>query len=191
MNHRYIFLETLEDIRSKTNGSKYQLVKACGLLRLLFLDKTPLVHIINKEFKCKLIFHITDFGRDYRINKGTVLLWERLKPEEFVLLTKKVKLSDFLSTICLHCLGESYTVKDIILVSSHILGGVHAGEAENVKDERLLEFFSIEQDKEIKQQLLEQFEHVIVGDELGFDSIKDICLICLDALKELEDKVKV
>jgi hypothetical protein len=58
-NHKKLFLEVLDDLRAKCESkSNYNYVKAAGLLRQLLLDATPLVDVINKEYKEKIVFEV-------------------------------------------------------------------------------------------------------------------------------------
>lgn len=187
MSHRYIFLETLEEIRSRLAGSKYDLIKSCGLLRLLFIDAAALYNKVNREIGHKVIFNINNFDDDM-LNKGTVLIWERLLPCSSS--TKSLKLSEFLSSPVLYYMGEKYSVKDVILLCAHVLGGVHVGKPNNDREKRLLDFFPIDQSEQPKSFMISTFEQIITLDEIGFDSIRQICTISLLAVKPIEDKLK-
>ena len=61
MDNRHIFLQTLYDIRQKLNGEKYHYIRACGLLRHLFLDQNPLLHLVNRELRIPIFFHVSDY----------------------------------------------------------------------------------------------------------------------------------
>jgi hypothetical protein len=55
----YLFLATVADVEQKlTEGSRYSLIRAAGLLRQLFLDATPLVHEVNRTFRQRITFQI-------------------------------------------------------------------------------------------------------------------------------------
>lgn len=170
MDHRSFFLNTLYDIREKLKREKYHHIRACGLLRHLFLDETPLLHIVNRDYKIPILFHVSDYKTKMPIK--TNFHWRGLEP--ITLTTHKVKLNEFLKIEMLVYKNFNYTVKDIIYSACHIMGGIHSQKA---KDDKEVNFLDL--DKVIPIQA-----------DISLISIKSICNISLEAMKQLEEKLK-
>jgi len=168
MTEEKLFLETLNDLRAKMNGSEYDLIKACGLLRLLLIDGGNLLDIVNRKHKQKISFTINDktppdnylfaFWSDISyINEGG----------------KQVNIHGLLSSRVLTFVDMNFTVLDIIKTGSHFQGGIHSGIPESANDKVL----SALDDKVFKEQYF------------GLKSIKAICSVVLSGLKPLEDLI--
>jgi hypothetical protein len=181
MDKMEIFLATLEDIRNKIDNvfltrqqdkinlqKRYDLIKACGLLRHLLTDKGNLFHQINRYYKVPLLFHVIDFRDRFPNTYGSFwfsLIPGRGAPGRLVELTEFLKITP---------LGEGkiyYSVKDIIRLSSHILGGIHT---ETPADEK-------------ENTFVELTNHL---DDGVYSSIHSICTVSLKALFPLESAVR-
>jgi len=137
MDAELIFLDTLSDIRNKIQDSfldpvhyelfdeakRYDLIKACGLLRQLFLDDDNLVNAVNKKYKVPIVFRIRDFVRPMPKNSNAI--WFSILPAPYDSENIKVKLKEFLQLTPLIYLNHVYSIKNIIKISSHVLGGIH------------------------------------------------------------------
>ena len=96
INHEQLFLGTVRDLRTKIRtNTTYSLIRACGLCRHLLLDKHPLLHQANRQYKINIQFHIKDYtdtpmSHDYKGSGGRTIL--PLGDSKFV------KLEEFLKT---------------------------------------------------------------------------------------------
>lgn len=148
------FLDTLNDLREKTRGNeRYQLVKASGLLRLLLLDGS--IHDANQKHKVKFKFNLT--LKNYRREN-----------------TKPLKLDEFLATEWKAYREHTYSVKEIIETSAHLMGGVHMKKPK--------------QKKEI--DLIETFDHRPITIDTIKSSLRGISKLTIEALGELEIEIK-
>ncbi len=170
MDDRYIFLNTLNDIREKLKGEKYHFIKACGLLRHLFLDETPLIHSINREFKIPILFHVSNYKTEVPVKPD--FHWRTLSPETVV--TFNVKLNEFLKIILLTYQQHEYSVQDVIKSASHLMGGIHLQKAKDEKEKMFLDLDKI----------------VPIQADYAMMAIYAICTVSLNALLPLEEKLK-
>lgn len=131
-----LFFATLDDLKVRiTPGTEYNLVRASGLLRQLYLDQTPLINLVNRQTKLKLSFEIKKWPDSIpQIGKLEV---QSPEPDD-QMPRKAVDFKTFLSTKTLFYHEHVYTVKDIIKAVSNVQGGVHKGVPKNDK-ERYLE----------------------------------------------------
>jgi hypothetical protein len=127
--------------RSEATG--YELTRASGILRQLFLDAQPLVHQVNRELKIPLVFKIgpNNAGRLLEAIPGASLHFTATTaPEDGSGI--EVKLSAFLShgTIAIH--GDLFTVRDVIKCVAHVGGGVHHFAPQDAREAALYELAS-------------------------------------------------
>ncbi|MEO6283580.1 MAG: hypothetical protein ABIN80_02385 [Dyadobacter sp.] len=124
------------------------------------------------------------------INKGTLLIWQKISPENAI--HTKFTLKEFLALVCLHYMGEQFTVKDVLRACSHVMGGVHTGNPESEREKLLCDWFEdsniqfgarIETDRD-------KFDIILRSDETAFQTIRDICEVCLEALRPYEERAK-
>jgi hypothetical protein len=148
------FLQTLEDLREKVaSNDRYQLIKASGLLRLLLLD--AMVHDANRNHKVKLKFYLT--LKDYRKVK-----------------VKPLSLDEFLSTEWKAYREHTYSVKEIIETSAHLMGGVHLKKPKQKKEVDLVDIF----------------DHRPITIDTIKSSLIGISKLTIEALAELEEQIK-
>ncbi|HJS55000.1 MAG TPA: hypothetical protein VJ765_10660 [Chitinophagaceae bacterium] len=168
MNHDKLFLETLNDIRAKMNGSDYELIRACGLLRHLLINGGSLLGIVNRKYRLKIHFAISDKTPpdNYLFAYWTDISY--LKEG-----TKQVSIDGLLSSRILTFVDMNFTVLDIIKAGSHVQGGIHSGVPESDNEK----FLSVLDDKVFKEQYF------------GMKSIKAICSVVLSGLEPLEDLI--
>jgi len=171
ISHEELFLNTVQDLRSKIRVNKpYHLIRACGLCRHLLLDETPLLHQVNRKYKLPITFHIknytdTPLSNDYKGSGGRTIL-----P---IGESKKVKLDEFLKTK-IHYYGKNdFTVKEFILAASHYYGGIHSGKPD-IKQEYL--------------SRLNRFYHKETN--ISIWHMNGICKVVLKAMKPLESHIK-
>lgn len=172
INDNYVFLRTLEDIREKIIGfDEYKIIRAAGLIRHLILEEQLLIDKVNKKpFKTSILFAMED-------NKPKLNL-KNIDFENINILPRnkiiKTELRLFLSTPILLSKSEIYTVKDIIKSVTTFWGGIHSYNIENAKDLIL---------KGTDKQVFIDYYMVLV-------CVQQICTITLDALKQLEIKIR-
>ena len=120
-----LFIDTVNELSERmTRGSRYDLIKASGLIRALVVDGSNLMHQVNRNFREKILF--------------TVKQWQTATPAPGKLElqtvmptgngeTIAVELDAFLVRRCIFYHQHVYTVRDIIKVVANVRGGVHAG----------------------------------------------------------------
>ena len=133
-----LLVETIKDIQSKlSQPSHYNLLRAAGMLRQLFLDEIPLVHQINRDYRTQLKFQLIPFSDD--LPEPPETHWCDISPDYGPPLpTIECTLDQFLKTRCLKYNLQSFTVYDVITCCSHVLGGVHAGAPKTEREKNLL-----------------------------------------------------
>jgi hypothetical protein len=119
--HRYDELVDLSAVADDIRA-----LRIAGVLRQLFIDGTPLVHLANREQRLRLQFSINDVP-PLAIPGATVLLTSALLPSAgpFGGAARSVKLNDFLSTWIIQHEARRYTVHDVIDFAANKAGGVH------------------------------------------------------------------
>jgi hypothetical protein len=174
MTHEEIFLKTLDDIRSKMNGGKYELVKACGLLRHLLIDSPTLYDLINTEKRFKLQFELPENDAEKFLKDAKH--W----PVQYINITYakspkvKLKVDEFRKYKVLTIRDTIYSIKDLIDWAAHIMGGVHTKEA-----------------KKESEKKLSSINELILSDYLPtYELIKNICVIAIKAFDPLEQDIK-
>lgn len=136
-----LFVETLLDIDQKVeSGTPYNLIRAAGLLRQLFLDATPLVNEVNRSHRIRLSFESIDASRD-----ETQLIpdYDWCDPDASGYpgsRTKWVNLQAFLKIPCLKNQDRVATVADVIKACANAKGGIHRGIAKSPMEQAVVEF---------------------------------------------------
>ena len=170
----YLFLTTVRDIDQKiVEGDRYNLIKAAGLLRLLFLDSKPLVHKVNRNYHIKYEFETIDFLGQPPLTPET----HRVDLDGFMFPDAKrikINLDEFLKAPCFTMDGVTATVKDLIRACANAKGGVHFGSAKTSEESSILDW-----DRTFK----------LLGEEPSLANIKGVCRVSLRALKPLVEKV--
>jgi hypothetical protein len=123
------FAETVRDLdRKVVDGSRYELIKAAGLLRLLIADGQSLMHVVNRTHRRKLTFEILDPAFRMPTLANCLTNWQGLDPAPFPRSpTVRVDLRNFLSALVLRHAGRDVTVHDVIATCANAKGGVHWG----------------------------------------------------------------
>ena len=108
---------------------RYEILNCSRLLRQLLFDSEPLVHAVNKEYRLKIRFEITEFSLSRDPPPEFWAIVDFLDPETAGPEARKVvvSLNRFLGTVILVSGGREFTVRDLIAFEAHIMGGVHAG----------------------------------------------------------------
>ena len=133
-----------EDLEEALQSEKEtSLRNASNTLRRMFLDGSPLVHVVNRAYKLTLEFEILDVvaaDEAYPIGQlpGLVFRMQKigLDPSEFPHLPiTKVDLRKFLKTEVIKTEYGPLTVRDYIMYIAINMGGVHK---EDVKNDKIL-----------------------------------------------------
>jgi hypothetical protein len=111
---------------TRDDATAYELTRASGILRLLFLDSQPLVHQVNRDLRMPMVFKISHVKAGYlsKVVPGTSM--------HYTSTTSKVdgagvdaKLPAFLSHPTIAVQEELFTVRNVIKCVAHVGGGVH------------------------------------------------------------------
>jgi len=130
-----VFLNAYLDLQKKVNNpSKYDLLKASGLIRQMIIDGSPVVHIVNREYRLPIKFPVVIDNQPVKV-PGASHQIRNISPvfssnEEL----KTLKLDDFLSTIILKDNSHNFSVKDIVKICANVKGGIHLGKPESGKE---------------------------------------------------------
>jgi hypothetical protein len=148
-NDEILFLSTYQDIENRLNAKEpYEILYISALIRELFLDDFPLVDQVNKNYKLKILFKITEtqakipglpmpifysvhdgFDPDTAIRPGFRII--------------EVNRNKFFKACVLAIRGKEYSVREIILFEANIMGGVHASTAKTDKEKALKQIDSL------------------------------------------------
>lgn len=186
-DYKQFFLDTLDDLRNKCeSNSNYNYVKASALLRLLLIeDGIPLIHIVNREYKEKILFEVIKHTPSPRKHIGTDgLIYESFISVRFINPTASndnidlLNLDQFLKYIIFTYEGRDVTVLEILKLNAHVEGGVHLGnKIKKNYDELMIE-------------LANSSVNYTGGITGGAYSVHEIGKITLKALAKLEDRIK-
>jgi hypothetical protein len=111
---------------TRDDATAYELTRASGILRLLFLDSQPLVHQVNRDLRMPMVFKISHVKAGYlsKVVPGTSM--------HYTSTTSKVdgagvnaKLPEFLAHPTIAVQDELFTVRNVIKCVAHVGGGVH------------------------------------------------------------------
>jgi hypothetical protein len=68
MNPDLLFLHSLADLAARiASADEYEVLRAAGILRQLLLDDQPLVHIVNRGPRLKLVFRMNGLSHYERV----------------------------------------------------------------------------------------------------------------------------
>lgn len=133
-----LFIRTLADIDSRLVATDpYEILLIAGLIRKLFLDDYPLVDQVNKKLRIKLGFEIT-----IPINKPSNTLapifWtvQDLDPDTAPPFKQRLNVTrdQFFQTVVTVVNSHAYTVREIVLFESNVVGAIHAGSLKTDKE---------------------------------------------------------
>jgi hypothetical protein len=166
----YLFLGTVAEIDQRVlEGGRYNLIRAAGLLRQLFLDSTPLLHVVNRTYCQQIEFETIDY-RDA----------PPLSPEVHAIFldasyfpgakTIRVNLDTFLKAPCLRVGPMTANVHDLIRACANAKGGIHLGRARTSQENTVLDW-----DRTFR----------LVGKEPSLLAVAAVCRIALRGLRPL------
>ena len=178
----FILLGTCEDIIGKLRrGRRYDIIRASGLLRHIFLDREPLLDAANRRFRLKITFNNTrddsDITRDAMavLRKYDSVCW--IYPQALLHDKSRPRISkdQFLKLPVLYKSGEpSLTVQNIIETIAHVYGGIHSGNPKSEEDKLIMT---------LDESMM------IDGGEPSLASIYGICISALDGLTPLLQRI--
>lgn len=165
-----LFLESLHDLeRVIVAPTRYELLRAAGILRQLFLDGNPLVHVVNRAHRLSLEFPTTKPSEP--VVPGYRKHWQN--PDSSLAAPTSIQIrsfDQFLAYPCLKLEGRTGTIADIIRANANVKGGVHLGTAKTPEDALILEW----------DQLFE-----LMGEEASIHALVGIVRAALDGLRPL------
>ncbi len=142
-----LFLRTLEDIETKIKShDPYEVLGLSALIRKLFLDDNPLIDQVNRTYRQKIRFVITDPNSPHTqvvlsMNPAFYSVQDGLDLETSLPNEARVEVNRdvFFSTMVLIIEGKPYSVREIILFEANVMGGIHAGAPKTDKEKALSE----------------------------------------------------
>jgi hypothetical protein len=142
-NIEVLFLDTLRDLAARAVASdEYTILGASALIRKLLIDGSPLVNQVNRNYRLKLIFEISESQPSvpgvpepnvWSVQDG--LDPETSRPGK---PRKTVNRDQLLATVLGIVDGKPYSLREIVLFEANVMGGVHAG-SPNEEKEMVLE----------------------------------------------------
>jgi hypothetical protein len=135
-----LFLRQFDELAGRASrGDPHDLYMAAGILRQLFLDGKPLVHQVNREHRLKLTYYIAKVpDEEPNPKRQTLLRWASLIPHSTRHETSvdrripmHVSEAALMGTVCVVINDCPFTVRDMIKTAAHVMGGVHAGNADD------------------------------------------------------------
>lgn len=120
-------IRSLTELQSRIiHADRFHLLEASGILRRLLLDTFPLVHLVNREYHCKLLFPLVPERAGLREPEGSTYTYVNLapcfsSPDEVVMLP----LDSLLSQSVVKGLDMAFSVRDVINFCANTKGGIH------------------------------------------------------------------
>lgn len=174
----WLFLETIADLKEKLKrGSEYDIIKAAGLLRGIFLDGHKSLYDKVRKNNCKIVFVTIDHTTNINnIFPDSTFQFINIDASGFPgAKTTQNSREQLLNICCLTFRGSNFTVADLIRAASNMKGGVHLGKAMNDKEANLLEL-----DKCIQ----------IMGEESTIVNLRGIIRVVITGLEPLITDIK-
>jgi hypothetical protein len=145
VNQDALFIKTLDDLAGRVTPSRdeYEVLGISSLVRKLLLDEHPLAHTVNRERRLSVRFEINVTPPIWEaLGEEPPLFWlsqDALDPETSLPRSRieKVTLDQFLGTMIAYVRGRRITVKDVVLHTANVVGGVHRGEPRGEEQETL------------------------------------------------------
>lgn len=172
----WFFLETVNDINQKLQiNTKYHILKASGLLRLLLCDRHSVMEGVNKKYNIQLLFEISDdsikppITPDKQWSNPDISFFPGAK-------TRRVDLDTFLKFRCLQINGGVATVYDVIDACANLKGGAH--------------FFPLGRENGGRKIVITEDECIrIFGEEPSLRALRRICRVVLKGIQPLANRI--
>lgn len=171
MEAKALFIQKMGELHEALYSSdQYKMLNSSAILRQLLLDESPLIHIVNKTYKIKLVFKVrkNDFLEfPENVPKPSIRV---INPRLSIQGEEYINLNKFLSFKVAIVDNQPFTIREIIKFVANVLGGVHFDSAKD------------------KEELLRKLQelHIFSDVNLLFNLIRNIGLIVLDGLRELK-----
>lgn len=143
MNEFEFFVRAVDDLRLRATASaddEYEVLRAAGIIRQLLMDSHCLVDHVNRTLKQQVRFGVHAYDAAWTPSPDLpqpVLAWTHVAPVR--LAPRYVSREQLLAFKVLQLHGNTYSVKDIVRVCAHQMGGVHYGAANGPTERALLE----------------------------------------------------
>lgn len=141
MDRDQLFLQTLEDLRKKTDSEAidYEMLMSAALLRKLLINGSPLLHEVNRHRREKIRFLVSPEDAYTRmVLEDAPVFWgkyEAISPRLGQSRAgEEVDLDGFLATRVMLVRSVNVSVQDVIRHVSHLEGAVHAGHPKDDRD---------------------------------------------------------
>jgi hypothetical protein len=167
-----LFLRTLEDIENRLQSNDwYEILGISSLIRKLFLDDHPLVEQVNRTYRQKLRFTITDPHSPHiqtalSMKPDYFILSDGLDPVTSIPSSKKAEVNrdQFFGTAVCVINGNMYSVREIVLFEANIMGAIHSGAAKTDKEKALAELnsFFVGSDVRVATYQLKSIARVVI-----------------------------
>jgi|GEM_PF-2525998 len=171
MTHAELFIKTIDDLRERQiKGDEYNMLRACGLLRHLLTDALPLVQIIERSMRKKLLFTVSSFD-DIKISGQRTKAYTCIIDIDYTYVDHKtLDLDAFRKHICFIVREHDYSVSNIIKAGANIKGGVHTGRPENEKERIIVSIDDIprRQNKELFLHTINAICNVVYNSSMEF-----------------------
>jgi hypothetical protein len=186
---KVFFVHTLDELRQKCNTeSNYNYVKASGILRQILIDENPLLDLINKEYRKKILFEVNkpappapkqSIGADGTVWTDIGMGMSFMSPSKDKSRNEMLTKDQFLKRRVISFGHQDITVLEIIKLNANKIGGVHIDTKQptNIKDLNIL--------------IGNSAMNIKGGITGGAFQINEISLIVLQAVNELEELVKI
>lgn len=166
-----------ELIQFKDSNDFYNVINTAANLRQLLIDSTPLIHLVNRDLKCKIVFKVDD-TLQYKLTANSSITHISTELGDMTLKysarLKELSLKDFLNLKILQIENEEFTVLEIIKYASNKQGGVHFEDIKTSDKNRLKK--ALDPLEELKTPALSR-------------AINTITAVTIIALRPLKDKL--
>lgn len=133
MDAKDLFLRRVDDLhRSINSDDSYELLRAAGIIRQLFLDRDSLFNQVNRKLKSRLFFEVVEHKPPHFLRSATPSIWcvldsidPMVAPEHLPRVSKNR--DQFLAVTLGLVDGKPYTVRDLVKYVAEVMGGVHRG----------------------------------------------------------------
>lgn len=144
MDLERLLIRSLDDLhRSINSKDEYEVLRAAAIIRQLFLDGDKSLFVkVNRKYRRKLAFEVVDQKPPNVLGVPQPEIWcaiDTLDPRKvsrrYPRITKNRK--QFFQTVVAIVGGHEYTIRDLVKFVANVMGGVHAGEPQDAKEEVL------------------------------------------------------
>jgi len=170
-----MLLRSIDELRQRRFGDRFDLIMSCGIMRHLFFDGgRSLLHLVNKKYRIKIKVKVK---KQEKHDDFETLWFISLKqhPEDDQNLYVEQTIHKFLSTRICRYIKHVYTLEDIIKYTANIMGAIHSGIGGTDKEQFFLDLM---------------FRLVPFADKIFFFELTTAIEIICESLKPLEELIK-